>query len=158
MAKITYAANDLGRLIHRSNYEYVFSRREVLQINVIDGNKHANNSIYGNIAEVIRQRKFLPDYGFSDEKFVEMGFKMGRRLSVADFRDGLEESQKAEISLKVYFDVPYFHMVFDFRRPDGELAGSLLTNDYFLKYDARSNLWKPLRCMPEFFPNAIRNV
>ncbi len=152
-------AKSLGDRIHASEYSHIFTRDQtILGQSVIDGNNHVNNSAYAGIIEVIRQDMFLPNHGFSDEVFNQMGWQQIRGTAEFNYGCGLNEGEKARISLEVHVEPKtFFHMVFDFYNSQGRPAAQVVTKDCFRRNI--SGVWtlysKPI---PEFFVDKIRNV
>jgi len=157
----------LGELIHRSIYNYIFTRDQTnLGKSVIDKNQagdtgrlRVNNSAYGALVEIIRQDIFLPNYGFSDQFFNEMGWQQVRGVKGERYKKGLFEGEETKIDLNLYIEPRiYFHMVFDFFNSKKEIAATIVTNDCWNKKTDRG-IWILHRGpIPEFFIKSIKNV
>ncbi len=149
MGKEKIEIENLGELVHKSNYE--------IEVEENDANGHLNNSMYGVYAEKIRQKLFLPRYGFSDKWFNERGFRQVRRELSIFFKKGIEASNKMDVGLELFVeDKIWFHMIFDFIRPDKNLAAKMYTTDYFMK--KKKGIFVPCRKVPQFFIDAIKNI
>ena len=148
----------LGELIHISNYSYTFTRDQTfLGRPVIDENNHVNNAGYMGCAEVIRQERFLPYYGFSDEWFNQHNLQQIMGIGVVDWRGakGIEAGEKANVEMRLYVDPGlYFHMTWVFSKENGELGVRMLSENYFNKKS--KGVWIPSKKIPEFFIDAIR--
>ena len=123
----------------------------------VEGNFHVKDDYYSIVAEIIRQEHFLPAYGFSDDWFNEKGWQQIRVDGYVHHERGIETGHDMRVNLEFYVEPRlWFHMVFDFVRPDGNLAAKMYTNDIFKKNSG--GIWLPARRVPQFFIEKIRNV
>jgi len=156
---VTYDDSKIGKLVHRSTHHFEFKPgMMLLDEPVVDGNSHYNSAVYTALTEKVRIRLFLPEYGFSDEKFNEMGCRMVRTLEVVDWKGGPGiTGNEVDVKLDLYVERAYFHLYHEIMNLDGSLAAKAVGNQIFLR-KTKSGGFIPLLRVPEFFVDAIRNV